>query len=262
MTLQAGVIIILAMSLALTAVACLLATYLVYKLRQMHVTLYGAHFRLGKLSTDITQNLQRIEQLSHELRLPGPLPLLRGWAASPDVLLVLTRHVRRASPEVVVECGSGVSTIVLAQAARLNDRGHVYSLEHDADFAQRGREWLQEFGLADWATVIHAPLVETADGGDYAWYDIRNLPRELSIDLLFVDGPPADTPQPTARYLAGPMLFPRLSPAGVVILDDADRPGETEVVRRWMKEFPQFRLHRHHCEKGCYELRPDIAVSA
>lgn len=253
--LQFGAELILA-GLGLAGLSCLLTLYLAYKIRQVHVTVYETGFKVSKISVGLTQNLQNLQLLEHELSLKRPLPLLRGWAASPDVLLVLARHIRVARPETIVECGSGVSTIVQAQALRLNGRGHVYSLDHDPAFAAQTREALAGFGLSEWATVLDAPLTQVeASGQDWRWYAIDRLPASLSIDLLFVDGPPVETPDSLSRYPAGPLLFPRLGSDASVFLDDADRPGEQSVLRRWAEEFPQLVQQRHFCEKGCFELR-------
>lgn len=236
--------------------ACLMCGYLIYKLRQVHRTLYATDFVARTVSRSVTQNLQNLELLRHELQLERPLPTMRHWAASPDVLLTITRHIRQATPAVIVECGSGASSVVLAQAARLNGTGHVYSVDHDGAFAQQSRELLASYGLADWATVVHAPLREIEIHGlTWEWYDPDRLPQTPPIDLLFVDGPPADQPKPLARYPAGPILFPRLSPRGVVFADDTDRPGELEILRRWAREFPALSQHAHFAEKGCHELR-------
>lgn len=246
---------------AMSALCCVLVAYVIYKVRQVHRTLYGTDYLAKTLSRNLSQNLQNLDLLSHALQLDRPLPPLRGWVASPDILLLLARHVLRRGPEVIVECGSGASTIVLAQAAKLNGRGRVYSIDHDAAFAEKTREMLAEYGLSDWAEVTSAPLrwIEIA-GTRWEWYDPDALPRTPPIDLLFVDGPPGDTPKPLARYPAGPILFPRLSPRGTVFADDTDRPGETEVLRRWSAGFPLLAQHRHFCEKGCYELRRDVPL--
>lgn len=242
----------------LVLLACLLATYLIYKVRQIHETLYGTDYVVRKVSLELSQAFQNLQLLTYELGIERPLPPLRGWAASPDVLLVVARHMRRARPEVIVECGSGTSTVVLAQAARRNGRGHVYSIDHDAAYAEESRALLADYGLGEWATIIHAPLCETKIGNDiWEWYDRDCLPDTPAIDLLFVDGPPAGPRKPLSRYPAGPILFPRLSPRGVVFADDTNRPGETEVLRRWKREFPGLDTHAHHCEKGCCELRAD-----
>ncbi|MBS3748021.1 MAG: hypothetical protein KGY49_13355, partial [Wenzhouxiangellaceae bacterium] len=47
------------------------------------------------------------------------LPAPEGWAASSDVLSLLIDMIRKKRPEVVVELGSGISTVVLAAALAL-----------------------------------------------------------------------------------------------------------------------------------------------
>lgn len=40
-----------------------------------------------------------------------------------------------------------------------------------------------------------------------------------------------------------------------VYLDDADRPDETEIVKRWLREFPDSSLETVDTEKGTAILR-------
>ena len=54
------------------------------------------------------------------------------------------------------------------------------------------------------------------------------------IDLLIVDGPPWAM-HPHVRGAAA-SLFPLIRPGGMVLMDDAARPGERVVARRWRKE--------------------------
>lgn len=187
------------------------------------------------------------------LRLDGPLPPTRQWAGSPDFLLAIARHARDRRPATVVECGSGVSTLVLARCAQLNGEGHVYALEHDRHFAERTRRALHEHDLESCATVIDAPLVAcAADDTGSEWYALDGLPA-VPIDLLVIDGPPAGQ-HPTIRYPAGPMLFPRMAPGAVCLLDDAIRPGEQEVVARWSRAHAQLHLDTIGTEKGLVRL--------
>lgn len=76
------------------------------------------------------------------------------------------------------------------------------------------------------------------------------------IDLLVVDGPPEQT-APLAREPALPRLLPRMATRWTVLLDDADRPDETEIVRRWLTLAPRSRLSRPPAEKGLAVLRSD-----
>lgn len=182
-----------------------------------------------------------------------PLPPLREWAGSPDFLLELARRVIAKKPLTVVECGCGASTLVAARSCQLVSNGHVYSLEHEPGFAQATRDRLKEAGLGEYATVIDAPLesVELSNES-FLWYSLASLP-DLEIDLLVVDGPPA-TLHPLARYPAGPKLLPRLAPGASVFVDDANRADETEMVRRWMMEFPELLQESHQAEKGLVVL--------
>jgi len=68
------------------------------------------------------------------------------------------------------------------------------------------------------------------------WYNHGPLPGP--IDLMVIDGPPW-TIHPLTRGAAA-SLFGQIAPGGTVILDDAARPGERLVARRWRKEWPEF----------------------
>lgn len=132
----------------------------------------------------------------------------------------------------------------------MNGEGHVYSLEHSAEFAAATRTLLSAHGLQQWATVLDAPLREHVIGGEsWQWYGTDSL-RGRAIDLLLVDGPPAETGR-LARYPAGPLLFPQLAPGAAVLLDDADRDEEREIARRWRAEFPRLVQQTLALERGC-----------
>ena len=194
-----------------------------------------------------------LRTLDMELGLARPLPATRGWAASPDFLLILAGQIRQRRPGTVVECSSGVSTIVAARTLQQLGSGHVYSLEQAPEHAAKTRARLAEHGLDAWATVLDAPLIEhTLEGAAYRWYDMRTMPP-ASIELLVIDGPPKST-NPQARYPAGPLLFPRLAPAAIVLLDDADRRDEQAAVARWLEQFPALVYNALECEKGCVLL--------
>ena len=54
-----------------------------------------------------------------------------------------------AGRHVVVECGSGLSTILIARRLRELGAGHVHSLEHDHGFAEACRRPLERASLGD-----------------------------------------------------------------------------------------------------------------
>jgi hypothetical protein len=226
---------------------------LFHKVRKIHLVTYELLSAAAETKTLFAQ-IQALHALERQLALPRPLPPVRGWAGSPDFLLKVAGEVAERRPQVVMECSSGVSTLVVARSLQMNGSGHVYSLEHDEKYANETRLLLQRYGLSDWATVIHAPL-ERREAGDTPWYAESAIPADLPpVELLVVDGPPASG-GPLARYPALPRLIGRLARTAVVIADDTARADETEMIRRWQQSFPGIQVTDGYCEKGCTILR-------
>src|SRR5258706_928310 len=236
-----------ALNMALTAV--LLAVVV----REYRMTRQSRRNVRAEGETDFRQS-ELLMALYAELKPAHALPRTRGWAASPDFLLNLVRHVFASQPRNIVECGSGSSTVVLAECMQKRARGHVYSLEHDAVHASLTRQMLRDRGLQDFATVIDAPLTPFS-AGDWQgmWYRLSGLNIEGGIDMLVVDGPPnLDPSTPLARYPAVPALRDQLNAGAAIFADDADRPGERAMVARWLQENPAMRRRDvSACEKGC-----------
>lgn len=158
------------------------------------------------------------------------LPFSSGAMRAGGLVHVLNTIVHRAPGE-VVECGSGTSTVVLARLLAQRGVGHLTAVEHDAHWADVVRGQLAVEGLDTVTDVVLAPL----EDGWYAPDGIALLPA--LIDLLIVDGPPADRPElALARHPAIERLAARLASDAVVILDDIGRPGEQAVLERWERE--------------------------
>jgi predicted O-methyltransferase YrrM len=167
----------------------------------------------------------------------GPALEFSDWSLTPAALeLVLARITPDC--ERIVECGSGISTIVIARLLAARGHGQLHALEHDPRWAGETRRRIEAEGLAGRAAVVQAPLCPhpLAQPG-CEWYDARALERlPLGIDLLLVDGPPGGAPGiERARYPALPALASRLSPGATVILDDVERPGERWILDRWRR---------------------------
>ena len=202
--------------------------------------------------------VESLQALYAELRLERGLPQTRDWAASPDILLLLARRARERRPRIVVECGSGISTVVLARCMQLNERGQVYSLEHDPSHAMQTRRELARHGLEAFASVLDVSLRPYSLGGmQLNWYDLEALEIDDPIELLFIDGPPR-IPGLLTRYPCGPLLFKRLAAGAAAVLDDAARPEEQEAVQRWLAEDPTLRADDVPCEKGCVVLHRGV----
>jgi predicted O-methyltransferase YrrM len=197
--------------------------------------------RLDDVVGELAQQAPMAELLR---RLPTrrPLPALREFAIAPDFALMLSELVADERPALVVECGSGVSTLIIAYGLEQLGRGRVIALEHDAEFAAATRAELERHGLTDYARVVHAPLAPVElDGATYRWYARDALDGLPPIDMVVDDGPPRYLGD-RLRYAALPVLAPKLAPRGVFVLDVIG-PEERANLERWKRELPEFRQH-------------------
>lgn len=192
----------------------------------------------GRVLRSLVRDGQTPTQTQAQLQLQSmfapvaPLPVVAGWAMEPTALIELVDVVRRRRPRLVVECGSGTSTLWLAYALRRNGSGRVIAIEHEAEYAQATRQALADHDLTEWADVLDAPLAPVdTPRGPMSWYgfDARGL---RDIDLLVVDGPPRTTGE-MARYPALPVLAAGLAPEARILVDDANRADEQAVLQAW-----------------------------
>jgi hypothetical protein len=153
-----------------------------------------------------------------------------GFAADVDFLTELARRAA-TTPGPILECGTGLTTVVLAALA--GPRGvAVWSLEHDAAWRDRVAGVLAQCRLKG-VQLCHAPL---RSYGPFWWYapPFDRLPPAFS--LVACDGPPDNTPGGRVGLL--PVLRSRLPHGTVILLDDAAREKEAWALRRWMQEEP------------------------
>ena len=198
----------------------------------------------GGLKKEIRQTYRQLEALQNLSAVLPPssmLPATRDWAASPDLLLVLVDLVITERPSLIVECGSGASTLWLALALRrFGIDGRIVALDHDPVFGGKTRDFLARHDVSDLAEVRDAPLESySLDDQTYPWYARKAWEDLTGIDLLFVDGPPAATGH-QARYPALPLLIGSLSPVATAVLDDLVVPDMQKVLRLWLDAYPEF----------------------
>ena len=212
-----------------------------------------------EVKKEITQTFRQLEALQNltaVLQATDVLPATRGWAASPDLLLVLIDLMISERPSLVVECGSGASTLWLALAMRrFQIDGRIIALDHDPVFGGKTRDLLARHDVSDLAEVRDAPLESfSLDGDTYSWYARQAWEGLTEVDLLFVDGPPATTGH-QARYPALPLLSGSLSQVVTVVLDDLVVPDMQKVLRLWLDAHPEFDSDILPLEKQAAVLR-------
>jgi predicted O-methyltransferase YrrM len=184
----------------------------------------------------------------------APLPYPGGWAASTDLLLELVQQILARRPQLVVELGSGLSTLIIAAALKRNGRGRLISIDADEAYAQQTRAQLGVHQLGDWAEVRAASLKEfDFEGIRRPWYDTVVLEDLHEIDLLFVDGPPTRL-RADIRYPSLPYFWDRLRSGAVMLLDDANRPAEAAMSEAWQRTFVQAEFDRLGFEKGALRV--------
>ncbi len=163
---------------------------------------------------------------------------LGTWTIGPASIEVLRRALLEIQPRVVVEFGSGVSTVCLAHfGAGLERPSHVISIEQDAAEVERTRELLARLPRSSPVTIIHAPLEERlVEGRRLSSYalpdgDLERAIGDEPVDLVLIDGPAAED---GARFGTLPLVLSKMSPRALVMLDDALRDGELSAARAWV----------------------------
>jgi predicted O-methyltransferase YrrM len=198
---------------------------------------------MAKIQREQTAETEALLQLFREFAPRAPMPSSGRWAMDPTCLLELLFLVGRKQPKVVLELGSGTSSIWMAYALEKGG-GRLISIDHLTKFVDRTQSLLHLHGVNDLAEVRLAELRQlNINGDEFQWYNIDALRDINEIDLLLVDGPPGSLGK-MARYPALHALESQLAPNAVVILDDAERPDEKGIVERWITEVPGLRKER------------------
>ena len=110
--------------------------------------------------------------------------------------LTLYEQVRTHRPVEILECGTGISTVVLAQALRRNEtegapRGRVTSMEDNLDWHGIAKANLPA-ALAPYVELVHSPKVD----GYYKLFrgvQYEQIP-DRPYDFVFSDGPDRRSP--------------------------------------------------------------------
>jgi predicted O-methyltransferase YrrM len=146
-----------------------------------------------------------------------------------------------------------LSTLLIAHSFRRSGNGKVLSFDDDARWAEQTQTSLARENLEAFAEVRVAALKDVTTGGRTApWYDLSGLDPEARFDLVIVDGPPAWKGDSLARLPALYILRRHLSEHGVLVLDDAERPGEREIARQWQRDFPDLHFRMVAVGRGLF----------
>lgn len=198
-------------------------------------------------STRQTESLVHLYERYPQVKLP--MPNTGGFAIDSQALAHLLTVVEERRPRLILELGSGTSTIWLGYLCR-SFGGQLVSIDHLEHYLSLTRSAVDRHELNDVIDTRLAPLETTeCDRKSFDWYSQAAMADLSEIDMMIVDGPPAAT-GPQARYPSLPKLIARLAPHATVVLDDAHRNDELKIVDSWLESFPEFQ----HIEKGTSRL--------
>jgi len=214
------------------------------------------HYRLSEIK-ETQHNLYRQQQALQSIHalidIRSPLPTMGEWAASPDFLQIIIKILLEKKPLTVIECGSGVSSVVIGYLLEKNGQGHLYSLENSDVYTTKNKTLIQQHTLENQVSILHAPLIQaTKNKAQKKWYDTSQISDIQSIDVVIVDGPAGD------RYPVLARLCPQLSNKAIIIVDDCKREKDRENVLRWLREFP-LEVEWLDTEKGTAVLKWRVA---
>ncbi|MEO6471789.1 MAG: class I SAM-dependent methyltransferase [Aeromicrobium sp.] len=196
--------------------------------------------RLDRGGDEDVREVEALIQLFARIQPRAAMPSSGRWALDPTGLLQLVDLVERIKPRVVVDLGSGTSTVWLAYALEIAGVGRLIAVDHDEHYAKETRRTLANHGFTD-ASKVEVRLAPLAEGDlpghTTPWYSTDVLDDIEGVDILVVDGPPQAT-GPVARYPAVGFFADKFAPNAFVVMDDFNREQEKAIVVRWSEEHP------------------------
>lgn len=158
-----------------------------------------------------------------------------GWSAKPNLLQALLDESIDENTS-ILECGTGLSTILLGLIAKQTGC-RVLALEHSEAWYELVCRQLSKFGLPS-SIVKFAPLKSY---GDFDWYDSQScLSERDTFNLVLCDGPPSNTRG--GRYGLLPVASKHFQRGARLIVDDSTRLDEMTMMTRWLNEYAGIRV--------------------
>lgn len=173
-----------------------------------------------------------LESLSPLIANWAYLPMT-DWAAGPIFYTHLLNEIVVNNRRHVIECGSGISTILIARLIKINDlKIKFVSIDHDGKWQDVVKNILVADKIDGLVNFVASPL---ANYDGHPWYDKEKLKCDAhDVDMLVVDGPISDSPM--TRLGAVPHFLNNLSQESYAIfLHDTDRAPEKQIVAIWKK---------------------------
>lgn len=208
-------------------------------------------FLLQKNSYNTSKQIESFISLNKYIN-HHEIPLsFHGWPISPDIGLTLIDYIENKNVDVVLEFGSGTSSVLFAKAFKLaNSDTHdwclkqpIVSFEHNEEYLEKTSQLLSSHSCREVVNLTHAPLIdfEYNEQDKFLYYDCEEAIKDLSETLgdkkktvlILIDGPPGVTNK-NARFPALPILLNHMSKHRlIVVMDDYSRDDEKQTFELW-----------------------------
>lgn len=183
-----------------------------------------------------------------------------SWPIEEEFARYLINKIVINKPVNIVELGSGTSTLIIIKT--LEKLGYDYTLtsfDSDESFLESTKNLLitEDVFNEERVKLIYSKISEIELNGNlYKWYDSKDFEFSFNkIDLLFVDGPVGGLCK-NSRYPALNIMKKYFKNGSVVILHDAKRLDEIEIVEMWKEEKPEIKVvYNIDTERGGAEIQ-------
>ena len=152
-----------------------------------------------------------------------------GWSGRAAYLEEVVKWAA-ITPGPVLECGSGLTTILLGLYA-VRRGVSVWTLEHDFDWHKRMSKVLSNRHISG----VELSLAPLCDYGSFSWYAPPLTIMPAQFKLVVCDGPPERTTR-GKRYGLLPVMGKRLASNSGILLDDLGIELEDNVIDLWAVE--------------------------
>jgi hypothetical protein len=159
------------------------------------------------------------------------------YSLGPTSLQLIYQHCKEANGP-ILECGSGISTIIASLACQRNGQT-IHSLEHDLEWFRHTRNFIQLFKqkpvalhyapFREYDEKTKAPANTNSHAGTFIWYDNDNLPDKFAVAII--DGPP----RMYGREGVYKLMLDRIKDA-VWIVDDFEDPSQAAMCRKYAEQ--------------------------
>ena len=167
-----------------------------------------------------------------------------SFSMEPQSIIFIKEIIRSFKPRTILELGSGISTVILSDYLRSIHQGtsedlNYVTVDQSAEYLNETRKMLQKADLENFVRCVEAPITSyKIEDKALSCYDLREDLLHPALqgckpELIIIDGPVGGGPTglPFARMLTAPLLKSLSSPGTIIVMDDAFRDTEIEIMR-------------------------------